>query len=83
MAKRKKGSIAHKIVMAILAIPLIAVVTACLCGLVLHKICSILIGITYQMNLYNNSAVLLERALSLRTIQIELRTAFPRLDSAS
>lgn len=35
MAKRKKGSIAHKIVMAILAIPLIAVVTACLCGLAL------------------------------------------------
>lgn len=35
------------------------------------------------MNLYNNSAVLLERALSLRTIQIELKTAFPRLDSAS
>jgi len=35
------------------------------------------------MNLYNNSVVLLERALSLRIIQIELRTAFPRLDNAS
>ena len=35
------------------------------------------------MNLYNNSAVLLERVLSLRIIQIELRTDFPRLDSAS
>lgn len=35
MAKRKKSSVAHKIVMVILAIPLVAVVTACLCGLAL------------------------------------------------
>ena len=35
MAKRKKSSFAHKLMMVILAIPLIAVVTACLCGVAL------------------------------------------------
>lgn len=35
MAKRKKSALAHNLVMVILAIPLIAVVTACLCGIAL------------------------------------------------
>lgn len=35
MAKAKKNSKAHKITMTILAIPLIAIVTACLCGIAL------------------------------------------------
>lgn len=35
MAKRKKRSGAHKVIMTLLAIPLVAVVTACLCGIAL------------------------------------------------